>query len=122
MLMSPRPNHDVLRAHGGDGNCAQMVAVVVVMVAAILADVRTGPLVIRPKVAPLQPVVPMSGKFLNDYGDRPVSEQFRSAPRTCGPPCGRLGWGGGIALDGKRWVACRPGWRSLCACFVASGR
>ena len=82
MLMSPRPNHDVLRAHGGDGNCAQMVAVVVVMVAAILADVRTGPLVIRPKVAPLKPVVPMSGNFLNDYGDRPDSEQFRSAPRT----------------------------------------
>ena len=75
MLMSPRPNHDVLRAHGGDGNCAQMVAVVVVMVAAILADVRTGPLVIRPKVAPLKPVVPMSGNFLNDYGDRPDSEQ-----------------------------------------------
>jgi len=48
-----------------------MVAVVVVMVAAILADVRTGPLVIRPKVAPLKPVVPMSGNFLNDYGDRP---------------------------------------------------
>jgi len=82
VLMSPRPNHDVLPAHGGDGNCAQMVAVVVVMVAAILADVRTGPLVIRPKVAPLKPVVPMSGNFLNDYGDRPDSEQFRSAPRT----------------------------------------
>ena len=82
MLMSPRPNHDVLRAHGGDGNCAQMVAVVVVMVAAILADVRTGPLVIRPKVAPLKPVVPMSGNFLNDYGDRPDSEQFRFVGMT----------------------------------------
>jgi len=67
-----------------------MVAVVVVMVAAILADVRTGPLVIRPKVAPLQPVVPMSGKFLNDYGDRPDSEQFRSGPKTCWLLCRRL--------------------------------
>ena len=42
------------------------------------------------KVAPLKPVVPMRGEFLNDYGDRPDSEQFRSAPRTSRPPYDRL--------------------------------
>jgi hypothetical protein len=36
------------------------------------------------KVSPFQPVVTLGGKKLNDFGDRPDSERFRSTPRICG--------------------------------------
>ena len=37
------------------------------------------------KVAPQQPVVPLNGEFLSDFGDRYDSERFRFPPRTWAP-------------------------------------